>query len=102
MTYDDSRDALYRPQLKPVFAGFERMPAFDADAAGFSPANAWWLSNAAHLAYYNREGVELNLARVGWRLLRFFPDDAAASPERSTEGFLARCGAAAVLSFRGT
>ncbi len=95
MPYDFTLDALFRPQMRPVFVHADRMPRFRPEARDLDLVNAWWLSNAAHLAYYEEEGVRRELARVGWELLEFYL-------QGGTEGYLARADGFAVLAFRGT
>lgn len=95
MQYDPSREALYRPASKPAFVRVDSMPQFEADNLGFSPVNAWWLSNASHLAYFEPRPLEHALQRVGWRLIHFFS-------KKSTQAFLAASASLAVLAFRGT
>ncbi len=95
MKYDSSRQALYHPEQKPVFIDVEHMLPFQADDMVFNPVNAWWLSNAAHLAYYDGEGIERELQRAGLRLVQFFS-------QGSTQAFLAASDNFAILAFRGT
>jgi pimeloyl-ACP methyl ester carboxylesterase len=71
------------------------VPEFQVDDRGFSLVNAWWLSNAAHLAYYDSDRLEPELGRLGWRILAFFSGE-------STQAFLAACDTVALLAFRGT
>ena len=102
MIFDSSRDAVYRPSSKPVFEGFEKLPVFDPTQIGYCAANVWWLSQAAHLAYFEEADVDQQLHRVGWKLVRFFEERNLPAHQRSTEGFLATADRFAVLSFRGT
>jgi hypothetical protein len=95
LKYDSSRQALYYPEQKPVFVDVEQVRPFQPDNLDFTPGNAWWLSNAAHLAYYDVEGIERELQRVGLRLVQFFSQD-------STQAFLAAADNFAILAFRGT
>jgi len=102
MPYDFSREALYHPEARPVFVGAERVSSFQADDRGFQAAdrgfvltNAWWLANASHLAYFDRDRLEPELSRVGWRLAAFFGGE-------STQAFLAVSDGFGVLAFRGT
>jgi triacylglycerol lipase len=95
MQYDTSREALYHPESKPVFVGVDRMPRFQAHDLGFSLVNAWWLSNAAHLAYYDAAPLEHELHEVGLRCVDFFSGE-------STQAFLAASDDFAILAFRGT
>jgi hypothetical protein len=95
MNYDSSREALYHPESKPVFVDIDHTPAFNARVFGFSLINAWWLSNAAHLAYYDVEELEPELRRVGLRLVDCFS-------KTSTQAYLAASDSYAILAFRGT
>jgi hypothetical protein len=95
MQYDASRDALYRPESKPVFVNVDRIPQFQPDNLGFSLVNAWWLSNASHLAYYETDRLEQELRKTGLRLEACFS-------EKSTQAFLATSDKSAILAFRGT
>jgi len=95
MSYDYKREALYRPQSKPVFVNVDHMPRFQADDVGFSLVNAWWLSNAAHLAYYDADPLERELQKAGLRCVEFFSG-------KSTQAFLAAADSFAILAFRGT
>ena len=56
MDYDPSPRSLFRPEAVPAFQRPDP-PPFDPDAAGYSAANAWWLANAALLAYYDPEAL---------------------------------------------
>jgi hypothetical protein len=76
MQYDASRDALYRPESKPVFVNVDGKPRFQFDNLGLSLANAWWLSNASHLAYYEVSRLEYELYRAGLRLVDCFTEKA--------------------------
>jgi triacylglycerol lipase len=95
MLYDFSREALYHPESKPVFVDADRMPRFKADDFGFSPVNAWWLSNASHAAYYEANRLEDELHKVGLQLVEFFTTE-------NTQAFLAACNTFSILAFRGT
>ncbi len=95
MPYDASREALYHPELKPVFVQCDRLPRFNPDNSRCFPVNAWWLANAAHLAYYEASRVAPELARVGLRLTEFFSKECV-------QAYLAVAEAFAILAFRGT
>jgi hypothetical protein len=75
---------------------------FEPDAAGFSWHNAWWLADAALLAYvkdWNLAKASLDRARLG------DSQQVGPNPSTSTKGFFAwRSGpvAFAILAFRGT
>ncbi len=93
--YDFSSKALFRPTQCPVFVGYDPNRQFEIEELGLSLVNAWWLSNASHLAYYNGDQVEKELGNVGLSLVEFFDHDA-------TQGFLAAGDGFAILAFRGT
>lgn len=95
MRYDASREALYRPESRPVFVDVDHMPRFESGNFGFSLVNAWWLSNASHLAYYKVEHLEHELHRAGLELVDFFTAS-------STQAYLAAAEGYAILGFRGT
>jgi len=95
MRYDASRKALYHPESKPVFVDVGLMPGFEFDNAGLSPVNAWWLSNASHLAYYEIDRLEHELHKAGLRLVDCFTG-------KSTQAYLAASDHFAILAFRGT
>jgi hypothetical protein len=98
----DTWNNLFYPP--PDYLYFENSDQFDFEpgAQGFSWKNAWWLADAALLAYvkdWNAVTTALTRAR--------FDDVKAmgADPSKSTKGFFAtRSGAApfAILAFRGT
>ncbi|MGD9100383.1 MAG: lipase family protein [Anaerolineae bacterium] len=95
MQYDPSREALYHPELKPVFVDVGHAPPFRANNFGFSPINAWWLSNAAHLAYCDVGPIKRELRRAELQFVNFFS-------QKSTQAFLATSDSFAILAFRGT
>jgi hypothetical protein len=73
----------------------EQVHPFQPDNLDFTPVNAWWLSNAAHLAYYDSGGIGRELQAVGLRLVKFFDQE-------STQAFLAASDNFSILAFRGT
>lgn len=95
MKTDFSYEALFFPDRRPLFHGFEHMPAFDPTHTTYSLANAWWLASLCQLAYCQDCEVELELLRVGLRLERYFYG-------QSTQAFLVGGPGFAVLVFRGT
>lgn len=95
MPRDDSPEALYRPQTRPVFVRADAMPRFETEAPAYSVINAWWLANAAHLSYYDEAGVRRELAKAGFELVEYFLHG-------GTEAFLATGAGFAILAFRGT
>jgi triacylglycerol lipase len=95
MRYDASREALYRPESKPVFVDIDHMPRFESGQPALSLVNTWWLSNASHLAYYKVHRLERELDRAGLNLVDYFTAS-------STQAFLAASDSYAILGFRGT
>ena len=67
---------------------------FDARATGFSVVNAWWLAEAALLAYDNEGAVRGSLP-AGWELVRFFQGE-------STQAYVAGNSEAVIAAFRCT
>ena len=108
MAFDHSWHTVLRPGETDDFFIADRPTRLDADADGFSPVNAWWLSELCRLIYKkdHTEGVHSrlsrndHLARVGLAERRFFnrPSIQAAlveTMETSNDPY-------AVLIFRGT
>ncbi len=95
MEYNYSRKALYHPEEKPVFVGYNPDLTFEIDNTGFSAVNAWWLSNASQLAYFDEQQIRPELEKVNLELKTFIDSN-------STQGFLATGPGFAILSFRGT
>jgi len=93
--HDWSNEGLFKPQTRPAFVGAEAMPRFRADVRGFDLVNAWWLSNAAHAAYFDEEGTRRELAKAGWRVVEYYL-------RGGTEGYMAEGEGFAILAFRGT
>ena len=95
MKYEYTREALYHAEEKPAFEGMRPGLVFDSAEQGYSPANCWWLSNLAHLAYYDEQPLRAELEKVNLELVDFFDVE-------GTQGFLAKTSDYAVLAFRGT
>ena len=95
MPYDYTRKALYKPETKHVFEGMRPDLIFDASEQGYSLTNCWWLSNLAHLAYFDEEPLRAELEKVHLELVDFYNAG-------GTQGFLAKTSEFAVLAFRGT
>ena len=108
MAVDHSWQAVFKPGASDAFFRVGHPAHFDAAAEGFSPINAWWLSELARLIYKkdHTEGVAGGfsrgdfLARVGLVERRFFsrPNSHAALVETVADDDAAF----AVLVFRGT
>ncbi len=88
-----SSDALFHPERFEAFA--DGVPALVPGRTAFDLNMAYFLSNAAHLAYFNEAGVEATLSRIGFQLRHFWS-------EASTHAYLAENADLAILAFRGT
>ena len=90
---------LFFPQRDPDYVHFEHADAvpFDAQAIAFSAANAWYLADAALLAYWQPADAAPRFARGGFTAIEFFDN-----PLTSTECYVATTDLAAVVTFRGT
>jgi triacylglycerol lipase len=93
MPYDFSEEALLHPERRRVFVQPGR--PFEPESFGPSLANAWWLSNLSHLAYYGDAGVAEVLRGKSLELAAFFDRE-------GTQAFLAKGRGFNVLAFRGT
>ena len=98
---DNWNNLFYPPADYSYFENSDQFP-FEPDAVGFSWKNAWWLADAALLAYVKDwQRVTASLARAGFDdVSQIGPD-----PSRSTKGFFAarsRPVPVAIVSFRGT
>jgi len=108
MAVDHSWQAVFKPGASDVFFKADHPAGVDATAEGFSPVNAWWLSELSRLIYKKdyTEGVAGRLsrddflARVGLAERQFFsrPSSHAALVETIADDDAAF----AVLVFRGT
>ncbi len=110
MAYNHAWQAVFRPGASDDFFAADRPVGFQASAEGFTPVNAWWLSELCRLIYRKdaSEGVDTLghasrndfLKRVGLIEQRFFsgPTTQAALIETVEAGD----GAFAALVFRGT
>jgi triacylglycerol lipase len=98
---DTWQNLFYPPPDYKYFENADGFP-FEPDAPGFSWKNAWWLADAAVLAYVKDwSAVKAALNAAGFDDVRPIGPDAA----KSTKGFFAsRSGSApfALVSFRGT
>jgi hypothetical protein len=108
MAIDHSWQALLNPGGTDVFFNAHRPARLDGEAGGFSPVNAWWLSELCRLIYKKdrTEGVDCafsrndHLARVGLAERRFFNrEQIQAALVETTSTSRSACG---VLVFRGT
>jgi triacylglycerol lipase len=90
---------LFFPQRDPDYIHFEHAEAvpFDPEAAAFSASNAWYLADAALLAYWEPAEASARFARGGFIASEFFDN-----PKTSTECYVAASDRAAIVSFRGT
>jgi hypothetical protein len=76
------------------FQGHDLLP-FQADAASFSLANAWWLAEASTLAYADEAFAVEWFKKAGFDDVRFFD-------QRSTQCFVASNREFVVVAFRGS
>ena len=90
-----SPEALYHPERVGVFQDINPLWIFQTHIQEFSLINAWWLSNIAHLTYFEHELLQLELSKIGLKLTDIFSGV-------STWGFLIEGEGFAVLAFRGT
>lgn len=67
---------------------------FEPRAAAYSPVNAWWLAEAALLAYHPESDVKQKLP-AQWKLIRFLSN-------QSTQAYIAGANDAVIVAFRGT
>ncbi len=95
MSYYYSKVALSHPENCSVFSKKQTIKAFEYDEENFSLVNAWWLSKLSHLAYFDRNEIEIHLEQVGLKLFAFFSKNGSNAFIAASENF-------AVLSFRGT
>jgi len=92
-------DQLFVPNTRyAYFEGFREHP-FRADAAGYEPVNAWWLADAAFLAYAGRAFIEQTLEDSGLKAhgfaSRFFERE-------GTQGYVLHDERTVIVVFRGT
>lgn len=71
------------------------MGQFDRGAKGYSSANAFWLGQAARLAYRDPATIEATIEQWGFSRFRFFE-------QASTQAFLISSPELTVIAFRGT
>ena len=91
-----SAELLFLPQRDREYVHFEdsRDNPFDRAATSFSRVNAWWLADAALLAYWDEEPARPIWARAGMGL-EFLSRDGVQCHIGYTEGLV-------IVSFRGT
>lgn len=110
MAYNHSWKAVFRPGASDDFFMDDGPMPFSVDADGFSPVNAWWLSELSRLIYKRdaSEGVDIFghasrkefLARVGLVERQFFIGSTIQGA--LVETYDSGGGAFAALVFRGT
>lgn len=96
-THDDGwceRDALFNPERYPAFRGAGTVHPFQPEAP-LSSVNAWWLANASHLAYYDKDDLVRALSPQGFALSHF-------ASQRGSQAYIAESDHIAILAFRGT
>jgi len=92
--YDTTRKGLYYPEQVSAFDVEDFVP-FDPTLTGFSKANAWWMANAAHLAYHSLQDIETRLNEIGYELLHH-------THHSQTFCYVAANEESAFVAFRGT
>lgn len=101
-----TRDAVYHAERLPAFVEHNPQWRFDPDAKQLSMANAWWLCNLSHLAYYDEADARPVLQRVGLRLEAFIDDrkeqDSKGKLIKDTQALIVSNDDAVMLVFRGT
>ncbi|VAW80610.1 hypothetical protein MNBD_GAMMA12-821 [hydrothermal vent metagenome] len=93
--YETGRQGLYHPEQTQTFTDFADFPKFKPELAEFSVSNAWWMSNAAHLAYHSIENIEKQLNIIGYELLHH-------TNHSHTFCYIAANDQSAFVAFRGT
>jgi len=93
--YDTGRQGLYHPERVLAFENHTDFPAFKPEVTEFSKTNAWWMSNAAHLAYHSLESIETQLNQIGFELLHH-------TNHSHTFCYVAANKDSAFVAFRGT
>ena len=87
---------LFFPSWDTEYIHFEHAADFPFTCdPGFSPIRAWWLADAALLAYWPPEQVPGTFARAGFPHTEFFTNG-------STQCYVASNHDAAIVTFRGT
>ncbi len=94
-SYDTSREGLYHPERVQAFKDVARFPKFEPTLSNFSVINAWWMANAAHLAYHSVKNIELQLNQLGYELLHH-------TNHSHTFCYIASNAESAFIAFRGT
>lgn len=101
-----TRDAVYHAERLPAFVDHNPQWQFEANADNLSLANAWWLCNLSHLAYYDEVDVVPILKRVGLTFEAFIDDrkeqDSQGKLIKDTQALIASNEEAIMLVFRGT
>ena len=78
----------------PYFDNVEKFP-FDYNSKSFNPINAWWLAEAASLAYSNEDYVRTRFKKAGLKLVVFLDAN-------STQCYIAGHAKFVVVVFRGS
>lgn len=91
-----SPDTLFPPILHHPQGEFWRAAEnpFEPDRTTYSPVNAWWLAEAAMLAYHDQQAIREKLP-ASWALKAFFSND-------GTQAYVAASATAVIVAFRGT
>ncbi|WP_305910077.1 lipase family protein [Methylomarinum sp. Ch1-1] len=106
MQQNFTRDALYFPEKLPVFNEHDDSWEFDGEATTLSFANAWWLCNLSHLAYYDEHDSLAILHNMELTLEAFIDDRKEADGRekliQDTQAYIISTDNAVILTFRGT
>ena len=110
MAYNHSWQAIFRPGASGDYFMDHRPMVFAADAEGFNPVNAWWLSELSRLIYRRDAAEDVDipghasrsdfLAHAGLVERQFF--NGSTIQGALVESMDAGDGAFAALVFRGT
>ena len=99
-SFELRRDLLLHPESNPTkYVAFEDAAThrFVPDATSWSRVNAWWLADAAWIAYNH----DANAVRGVFRS-RAQMDSCEVFASSGTECYLAQCASFAIVTFRGT
>lgn len=89
-------ELVFHPERDTDYRHFDdaRSHPFDTSAAGLGRRNAWWLADAALLAYWDEAHALPRFAAAGL--------EATAFNEQGVDGYVARGDGFAIVAFRGT
>ena len=99
LTLQEQHQLLTHPETNPTrYVPFENASTFKfrAEASTASRVNAWWLADAAWLAYWSDKDAALKMFRDGAGLTAEY------AAEEGAEAYFASCPDFAIVTFRGT